>query len=99
MLMDMNSKIQYPHLGYLLRGRVNQAEQVQQFGCHTFQIGGWIFFILCFVYRRGKNSIKHNIRLSLVKNIPYIVFVGKMKYYKIEHYFIIFKLIAYKSIR
>ena len=48
MLMDMNSRIQYPYLGYLLRGRVDKAEQVQPFGCHTFQIGGWIFFILCF---------------------------------------------------
>ena len=95
----MNSKIQYPYLGYLLRGRVDKAEQVQPFGCHTFQIGGWNFFILCFVSRRIRNATKHNICLSLVKNIPYIVFVGKMKYYKIEHYFIIIKLIAYKSIR
>ena len=95
----MNSKIQYPYLGYLLRGRVDKAEQVQLFGCHTFQIGGWNFFILRFVSRRIRNATKHNICLSLVKNIPYIVFVGKMKYYKIEHYFIIIKLIAYKSIR
>ena len=99
MLMDMNSKIQYPYLGYLLRGRVDKAEQVQQFECHTFQIGGWNFFILRFFSRRIRNAIKHNICLSLVKNIPYIVFVGKMKYYKIEHYFLIIKLIACKSIR
>ena len=95
----MNSRIQYPYLGYLLIGRVNEAELVQQFGYHTFQIGGWNFIILCFVSRRIRNAIKHNIRLSLIKNIPYIVFVGKMKYYKIEHYFIIIKLIVYKSIR
>ena len=95
----MNLKIQYPYLGYLLRGIVDQAEQVQQFGYHTFQIGGWNFIILCFVSRRIRNAIKHNIHLTLIKNIPYIVFVGKMKYYKVEHYFIIIKLIAYKSIR
>ena len=95
----MNSKNQYPYLGYLLRGRVDKAEQVQQFGCHTFQIGGWNIFIFYFVSRQKKNATKHNICLSLIKNIPYIVFAGKMKYYKIEYYFIIIKLIAYKSIR
>ena len=99
MLMDMNSKIQYPYLGYLLRGRVDKAKLVQPFGCHTFQIGGWIFFILCFVSRRVRNTTKHNICLSIVKNIPYIVFVGKMKSYKIEYYFYIIRLIAFKSIR
>ena len=86
-------------MGYLLRGRVDKAEQVQLFGCHTFQIGGWNFIISRVVSRRMRNAIKHNIRLSLIKNIPYIVFVDKMKYYKIEYYFIIIKLIAYKSIR
>ena len=80
MLMDMNSKIQYPYLGYLLRGRVDKAEQVQPFGCHTFQIGDWNIFILRFVSRWIRNAIKHNMRLSLVKNILYIVFVGKIKY-------------------
>ena len=95
----MNSKIQYPYLGYLLRGRVDKAEQVQPFGCHTFQIGGWNILILRLVYRRIRTATKHNICLSLVKNIPYIVFVGKMKYYKIEYYFYIIKLIACKSIR
>ena len=85
----MNSRIQYPYLGYLLIGRVNKAELVQQFGYHTFQIGGWNFIILCFVSRRIRNAIKHNIRLSLVKNIPYIVALGKMKYYKIGYYFFI----------
>ncbi len=86
-------------MGYLLRGRVDKAEQVQPFGGNTFQIGGWNFFILRFVSRRIRNATKHNIHLSLIKNIPYIVFVGKMKYYKIEHYFFNIKLIACKSIR
>ena len=98
MLMDMNSKIQ-SLFGLSPKRQSDKAEQVQQFGYHTFQIGGWNFFILCFVSRRIRNAIKHNICLSLVKNIPYIVFVGKMKYYKIEYYFYIIKLITCKSMR
>ena len=52
MLMDMNSKIQYPYLGYLLRGRVDKAEPVQLFGVILSRLEAGIF-LFCVLFLVG----------------------------------------------
>ena len=42
------------------------------------------FFHFRFVSRRTRKAKQYNIYLSLIKNIPYIVVVDKIKYYNLQ---------------
>ncbi len=70
-------------LGDLLKGRDDQVSCIT-FGCYATQFEAWIILIVVLLFRRIRKAIYHNIHQSLIKNIPYIVFAGKMKYSRLK---------------